>query len=205
MPYSSRPPVFDCSPALYLMGKNRYGKPHGSSYCRSKIQPDLGDESRTICMNEVASASPSRSVAHCGGSRRLPRHARSRWRRSIWPTSVSSAKREALAAEAKCRALEAELAHCAQRQAPKTARTRKTTANERKKFLNFCSRRVAGGRSRRRAVRCGRGLRGLRHLQCTPQRTGLSHDEMADAIAYCRARNVKTNITLNILVQAIAS
>ena len=28
---------------------------------------------------------------------------------------------------------------------------------------------------------------------------GFSHDEMADAIAYCRARDVKTNITLNIL------
>ncbi|MFQ9126054.1 MAG: peptidase U32 family protein [Butyricicoccaceae bacterium] len=29
---------------------------------------------------------------------------------------------------------------------------------------------------------------------------GFSHEEMADAIAYCRARNVKSNITLNILV-----
>ena len=34
-------------------------------------------------------------------------------------------------------------------------------------------RRFAGGHSRRCAVRCRRGLYGLRHVQRTPQRTGL--------------------------------
>ena len=54
----------------------------------------------------------------------------------------------------------------------------------------------------RAAVQSGAGAvyMGFGMFNARRNAQGFSHDEMADAIAYCRARNVKSNITLNILV-----
>ena len=53
----------------------------------------------------------------------------------------------------------------------------------------------------RAAVQSGAGAvyMGFGMFNARRNAQGFSHDEMADAIAYCRARDVKTNITLNIL------
>ena len=53
----------------------------------------------------------------------------------------------------------------------------------------------------RAAVQSGAGAvyMGFGMFNARRNAQGFSHDEMADAIAYCRARNVKTNITLHIL------
>ena len=53
----------------------------------------------------------------------------------------------------------------------------------------------------RAAVQSGAGAvyMGFGTFNARRNAQGFSADEMADAIAYCRARNVKTNITLNIL------
>lgn len=54
----------------------------------------------------------------------------------------------------------------------------------------------------RAAVQSGAGAvyMGFGTFNARRNAQGFSHEEMADAIAYCRARNVKSNITLNILV-----
>ena len=54
----------------------------------------------------------------------------------------------------------------------------------------------------RAAVQSGAGAvyMGFGPFNARRNAQGFSHEEMADAIAYCRARNVKSNITLNILV-----
>ena len=53
----------------------------------------------------------------------------------------------------------------------------------------------------RAAVQSGAGAvyMGFGTFNARRNAQGFSHDEMAEAIAYCRARDVKTNITLNIL------
>ncbi len=53
----------------------------------------------------------------------------------------------------------------------------------------------------RAAVQSGAGAvyMGFGTFNARRNAQGFSHEEMADAIAYCRARDVKTNITLNIL------
>ena len=54
----------------------------------------------------------------------------------------------------------------------------------------------------RAAVQSGAGAvyMGFGTFNARRNAQGFSHEEMAEAIAYCRARNVKSNITLNILV-----
>lgn len=54
----------------------------------------------------------------------------------------------------------------------------------------------------RAAVQSGAGAvyMGFGTFNARRNAQGFSHEEMADAIAYCRTRNVKSNITLNILV-----
>ena len=54
----------------------------------------------------------------------------------------------------------------------------------------------------RAAVQSGAGAvyMGFGTFNARRNAQGFSHEEMVDAIAYCRARNVKSNITLNILV-----
>lgn len=54
----------------------------------------------------------------------------------------------------------------------------------------------------RAAVQSGAGAvyMGFGTFNARRNAQGFSHEEMADAIAYCRARNVKSNITLNILI-----
>lgn len=54
----------------------------------------------------------------------------------------------------------------------------------------------------RAAVQSGAGAvyMGFGTFNARRNAQGFSHEEMADAIAYCRARGVKSNITLNILV-----
>ena len=54
----------------------------------------------------------------------------------------------------------------------------------------------------RAAVQSGAGAvyMGFGTFNARRNAQGFSHEEMADAIAYCRARTVKSNITLNILV-----
>ena len=145
------------------------------------------------------------TVAHCGGS---PSFASTRALALATVTLADDyikAKSAAEAAEAKCRALEAELAALRDRQTQNNGKHPESQPQMRNKVELLAPAGSPEG-IRAFAVQSGAGAvyMGFGMFNARRNAQGFSHDEMADAIAYRRARDVKP-ISHSTFLRATAS